>query len=228
MKEKLYRYGKKMSFIERVKGTLRDPEKTMVSIADQPMIEEAVMIVGIYAILSSVVAYIQSNKISYVMEGFENMQSSMQSLMTISMIVGVLIMTFFIWFIISGVVHLLSLAAGGEGKFYPQVMTITGFSMLPVLFSVIISIGLFSTIEPQVINISPGNPADLKELYGSPSYIISGILGILLQIWASIILYFGIKSAHKISSSASVIIVGIPLVLSALSLIWTYIGTGIL
>lgn len=211
-----------------MKGTLRDPEKTMINIADRPLIEEAVMIVGIYAILSSVAAYIQSSKIRFVVEGFENMQSSMESLMTTYTIVGALIMTFVIWFIISGVVHLLSKAAGGDGKFYPQVMTIAGFSILPVVFSVIISIGLFSTIEPRVISISPGNPSDLKELYGSPSFIISEISGFILQIWSAIILYFGIKSAHKISSNSSAVIAGIPLVLSLISIIWTFMGTGIL
>jgi hypothetical protein len=80
-----------MNFVERVKGTISEPKKIMNNISEQPMIEEAVMIIGIYAILTSVAAYIQSYKITYVFEEFENMPSSMQSLMTVSTIVGALI-----------------------------------------------------------------------------------------------------------------------------------------
>lgn len=68
---------------------------------------------------------------------------------------------------LTGVIHFLSLAAGGEGKFYPQMMTIMGFSMLPMIFNGIISIGLFSMMEPQTINISTANPTAMNELYSN-------------------------------------------------------------
>ena len=37
-----------MSFVERVKGIISEPKKNMNDISEQPMIEEAVMIIGIY------------------------------------------------------------------------------------------------------------------------------------------------------------------------------------
>ena len=101
-----------MSFIERIKGTISNPNNTMKIIAQEPMIEEAVMIVGIYAALISIAAYLQSYKITLVFEGVPNMPSSMQSIMTISTIVFALITPFIIWFIIAGVIHLLSMAIG--------------------------------------------------------------------------------------------------------------------
>jgi len=217
-----------MNFVEKINGAVSDPKNTLNRIAEEPIIEEAVVIVGVYALLASVAAYIQSYKITYVFEGFNNIPSSMQFLMTVSVIVGALIAPFIIWFIVAGVIHLLSLAAGGEGRFYPQVITIAGFSMLPMIFNGIISIGLFSLIEPQTIIISLANPADMNEIYSNPSFIVSGLAGIIIQIWSSIILYFGIQSSHKLSSNSSVIIAAIPLLFSVISLILTIRGIGIL
>ena len=217
-----------MNFVEKINGAVSDPKNTLNRIAEEPIIEEAVVIVGVYALLASVAAYIQSYKITYVFEGFNNIPSSMQFLMTVSVIVGALIAPFIIWFIVAGVIHLLSLAAGGEGRFYPQVITIAGFSMLPMIFNGIISIGLFSLIEPQTIIISLANPADMNEIYSNPSFIVSGLAGIIIQIWSSIILYFGIQSSHKLSSNSSVIIATIPLLFSVISLILTIRGIGIL
>jgi len=215
-----------MSFVERVKGIISEPKKNMNNISEQPMIEEAVMIIGIYAILTAIGAYIQSYKITYIFEGFDNMPSSMQSLMTVSAIVAALIVPFIIWIIVTGVIHFLSMAAGGEGRFYPQMITIVGFSMLPLIFNAIISIGLFSMVEPQTINIA--DPTAMKELYSNSYFLIPMFVGIIIDVWSTIILYFGIKSAHKLSSNSSATIAAIPLVFSVISLIWTFRGIGIL
>lgn len=215
-----------MSFIERVKGIISEPKKNMNSISEQPMIEEAVMIIGVYAILTAIAAYIQSYKITYIFEGFDNMPSSMQSLMTVSTIVAALIIPFIIWIIVTGVIHLLSMAAGGEGKFYPQMITIIGFSMLPLIFNGIISIGLFLMMEPQTINIT--DPLAMKELYSNSYFIAPMLVGIVIDVWSTIILYFGIMSAHKLSSNSSAIIASIPLLFSVISLIWSFRGISIL
>ncbi|HMB45507.1 MAG TPA: Yip1 family protein [Candidatus Methanoperedens sp.] len=169
---------------------------------------------------------IQSNKIIYIFEGLDNMPSSTQSLMTVITIVGALIVPFITWIIVTGVIHLLSMAAGGEGKFYPQMMTIVGFSMLPLIFNGIISIGLFSMIEPQTINVA--DPTAMKELYSNSYFLVSMLVSIIIEVWSTIILYFGIMSAHKLSSNSSAIIAAIPLVFSVISLIWSFRGIGIL
>lgn len=217
-----------MNFVERVKGIISEPKKIMNDISEQPMIEEAVMIIGIYAILTAIAAYIQSYKIIYNFEGLDNMPYSMQSLMTVITVVVALIAPFITWIIVTGVIHFLSLAAGGEGKFYPQMMTIMGFSMLPMIFNGIISIGLFSMMEPQTVNISTANPTAMNELYSNSYFLVSMIVGIIIEVWSTIILYFGIMSAHKLSSNSSAIIAAIPLVFSVISLIWTFRGIGIL
>ncbi len=215
-----------MSFIDKIVGTITSPNNETKKIAEQPMIEEAVMIIGVYAILTAIAAYILSNKITYIIQGFDN--TSMRSLMTLSSIVVALIATILIWLIGTGVIHLLSMAAGGEGKFYPQMLTVVGFSMLPMIFNGIISIGIYSMIEPQVINISTSNPMALNELYSSPSFMALTLIGIIIQAWTTIILYFSIHNAHKISTNSSAIIAAIPLVISVISTAWSFRGMGIL
>ena len=122
-----------MSFVERAKGIISEPKKYINDISEQPMIEEAVMIIGIYAIITAIGAYIQTYKMPNNFQGLDNMPYSMQSLITISAIIAALIMPFIIWIIVTGVIHFVSVAIGGEGKFYPQMMTIVGFSMLPLI-----------------------------------------------------------------------------------------------
>lgn len=213
-----------MSFVERVKGIISEPKKYMNNISDQPMIEEAVMIIGIYAIITAIGAYIQTYKMPNNFQGLDNMPYSMQSLITISAIIGALIMPFIVWIIVTGVIHLLSIAAGGEGKFYPQMMTLVGFSMLPLIFNGIISIGFSSMIE----TMNFADPTALKELYSNPYFVVQMLVGIIIDVWSTIILYFGIMSAHKVSSNSSAIIAAIPLLFSVISLIFTFRVIGII
>ena len=217
-----------MSVIKKAVGVIKNPDSETKSIAEHPYIEEAVLIVGIYAVLGAIAAYIQSNKITFVLEGLDNMPSSMQSIMAISTIIFALVGPFIIWFIVTGVIHLLSMAAGGEGKFYPQMMTVTGYSTLPMIFAGMINIVIFSLIEPQTIIISQTDPMAVKNVYASPPFIISGIAGILLQLWSTVILFFCIRNAHKLSSGASALIAAIPLAFNMISLILTLRGSGVL
>ena len=148
--------------------------------------------------------------------------------MTISTIVFALITPFIIWFIIAGVIHLLSMAIGGEGRFYPQVITITGYSMLPMILAGLVSIGIFIMIDPQTVIISPENQGALKELYSSPIFLASEFVSIILQAWCTLILFYGIRTAHNISSNSSAIICSIPLAFSLLSMVFTLRGSGII
>jgi hypothetical protein len=217
-----------LSFIKRIIGTILNPKTTIKSIAQEPMIEEAVMIVGIYAALISIAAYLQSYKITLVLEGIPDMPSSMQSIMTIYAIVFALITPFIIWFIIAGLVHLLSMAIGGEGRFYPQVITITGYSMIPMILAGFLSIGIFIMIEPQTVNFSGANMGALKEMYSSPIFLTSEFVSMILQAWCTLILFYGIRTANNTSSKASAIIASIPFTFSLLYMVFTLRGFGII
>ena len=55
-----------MNFTQRVIGVFTNPDKTMNDIVNDPRIEEAIVIVGIYAILAMLSSYILSSHISYI------------------------------------------------------------------------------------------------------------------------------------------------------------------
>jgi hypothetical protein len=205
-----------MSFIEKITATITNPKNAMKSIGEQPMIEEAVMIVGIYAVLSALAAYVQSYKLTFVFEGFENIPSSMQSLTTIFGVVGALINPFLIWLIGTGIIHLISMALGGEGKFYPQMMTVIGYSMVPMFFASIISLALLFMVEPMTITISAANPMAAKEIYNNPFFSASTIIGTIMQIWAAVIIFFGVQSAHRLTHVKSAVVAGVPLLINVM------------
>lgn len=205
-----------MNFIEKIVETIKNPKNAMKSIAKQPMIEEAVMIVGIYAVIGALAAYIQSYKLTFVLEGFENMPSSMQSLTTIFGVVGALISPFLIWLIGTGIIHLISMALGGDGKFYPQMMTVIGYSMSPMLFASIISLALLFMVEPMTITISATNPMATKEIYNNPFFSASAIIGAIMQIWAAVIIFFGVQGAHRLTPVKSAVVAGIPLLITVI------------
>ncbi len=210
-----------MSFIEKIAGTIKSPKNAMKYVAEQPMIEEAVAIVGIYAVLSALAGYVQSYKVTFIYEGFENMPSSLPSIMAIFAVVGGLVGAFIIWLVGAGIIHLISMALGGEGKFYPQMMTVVGYSMIPMIFAGIISLVMLFMLEPVTITISRTNPMAMKELYNNPYIIASSIVGLIMQIWFSIILFFGIRSAHKLTPARSAIAAGIPLAVILISFVFS-------
>ncbi len=217
-----------MNFVEKITGIITNPNETMKNIAQEPLIEEAVMIVGLYAIISALAGYVQSYKVTYIYEGFENMPSSMGSIIAITAVVGGLLGAFIIWLIGTGIIHLISMALGGEGKFSPQMITIVSYCMIPLVFGGIISLLLLFTSEPMTITISRTNPMAAKELSNSSNFLISMIIGLLFQIWFTVLLFFGLKSAQNLTAEKSAAIASIPLAITVISLLWSFRSIGII
>ncbi len=171
-----------MKFVERLTGILVKPGETMKDIIKEPRIEEALVIVGIYAILSMLSAYVASTHINYIYDipGTDAM-SGLRSIMTIVTLVFGLIMPFISWMIISGILHLFSMAFGGSGKFYPPIVTGIGYSDIVKIFAVIIAIVLLTQTPVITMEISSStNLSNIssmtKDLYSSPFYILSQIV----------------------------------------------------
>lgn len=217
-----------MNFAEKITGIITDPKETMKNIAQEPLIEEAVMIVGIYAILSALTAYMQSYKVIYIYEGFENMPSSMGSIITVTAVVSGLLGAFIIWLIGTGIIHLISMALGGEGRFSPQMMTIVSYSMIPLIFGGIISFLFLFTSEPVAITISRTNPMAVKELYNTPNFIASTVTGLLAQIWFTVLLFFGLQRAQKLTPAKSAVVALIPLSISVILIALSLLSMGVL
>lgn len=217
-----------MNFGEKITGIINNPKETMKNIAQEPLIEEAVMIVGIYAILSALAGYVQSYKVTYIYEGFENMPTSMGMIIAVTAVIGGLLGAFIIWIIGTGIIHLISMALGGEGKFSPQMITIVSYSMIPLIFGGIISLILLFASEPMTITISRTNPMAVKEFYNTPNFLISTMIGLLSQIWFTVLLFFGLQSAQKFTPAKSAVVALIPLAIGVISIALSLRSIGII
>ena len=207
-----------MKFMERLTGILVKPGETMKDIIKEPRIEEALVIVGIYAILTMLSTYIVTTHISYTYDvaGMDTM-SGLQSIMTIVTLVFGLIAPFITWLIISGVLHLFSMAFGGSGKFYPPIVTGIGYSDIVKIFAVIIAIVLLTQTPVITVEISSSNLSSVssmtKELYSNPFYILSQLVVLLGLLWSSYLGALAIKEGEKLTMTQAIMVVGIPLVL---------------
>jgi hypothetical protein len=219
-----------MNFTEKITGIINNPKETMKSIAQEPLIEEAVMIVGIYAIIAAIAAYVQSYKIKVI---FENVTPEMQSFLpnesTTMMIaiVSALAGIFIMWLIGTGIIHFISKAFGGEGKFSPNLLTAAGYSMIPQIIGIVLNLALYLNMDPETITMDMTNPRSRNGMMTPFLYEMS-IINLILMLWAGIIFFFGVQSIHKISPNKSAIAVGIPLAFSILMMLWNLWNIGMI
>ncbi len=212
-----------MGFINRIINTLVRPKKAIENILSMPLIEEAVMIVGIYAILSAAVSYIRSTKIKIITQGATQLNPELAS--TFSIIIPI-IFAFITWFILTGIIHTISIAAGGKGKFYPQMIVLVGFAMLPLIFGSIISALIISTAGASTVTISLENPLTtqqaIRDLQNRTPFLVSTIINSVAWIWSLAIIYLGLQTIQKLSKGKALITIAIPLFLILLMIYGPY------
>lgn len=195
-----------MNFIEKIIASVINPKHAMQTIAEEPYIEEAVMIVGILAVLNALAAYFGIDKIIPISE---SIPASILPIFSIIFIMGALIFPFIGWIIGTGIIHMISMVLGGDGKFYPNLVTAAAYSMVPQIFGNIISLALLFMVESTTISM------DIK------SYIlISNVIYLIMNIWAAAILIFGVQSVHKLNFQKSAIVVGIPSSINIILMLW--------
>lgn len=202
-----------MSFLNKIFETIKNPKNAMKSIVEQPMIEDAAMIVGIYAILSAFIRYVQSNNPPVVV--------------TILSTAGALLGAFLIWLIFALIIHLISMALGGKGKFYPQSMIVVGYSMIPMIFEGVIQLSLLFIMVPIPMTEFTTNPVTAEKVYNNTYLFVSSIIGIIMRIWMSLLLFFGVQNAHRLTSAKSAVVAGISLAISFVSIIWSIWGRNL-
>ena len=200
-----------MSLVSNITGMIASPGQTIEKIAEKPYIEEAVMIVGITAILSGISAYLALNIFSF---DFGDMSADeiklVNTIILVGGVVGPIITTSVMWIIATGVVHLISVALGGEGKF-TQMLVIYGYANIPILIGVIIGVILMMFIEPITISISAGSPDVMGGLISNPYYMSSIIISYLMKLWSIGLVFMGVKCVHSLTSGKALIVVAIPL-----------------
>ncbi len=219
-----------MSFAEKIIGTINNPKETMKNIAQEPLIEEAVMIVGILAIIGALAAYVQSYKVNIV---FENVPPGMESFfkqgsMNMITIISSLISPFIGWIVGTVIIHFISKALGGEGKLYPNLITAAAYSMIPQVIGIVLSLALFLNMNPVTVTVDMTNPRAGNTIMNNPFFLETQIISAILMLWGAMIFVFGVQSVHKLSTGNSAVAVGIPLAFSLLMILWNLWNIGML
>ncbi len=123
-------------------------------------------------------------------------------------LIGVLIM----WVIATGIVHLVSVALGGEGQF-TQMLVVYGYAYIPIMISVVIGMVMMNFIEPITITISStGTPdSSMGQLTSNPLYQVSIASSYLLKLWSIGLVFMGVKQIHGLDTNKALIAVALPL-----------------
>jgi len=211
-----------MNLLNKITGILIKPEETIKEISDRPYIEEAFLIVGIIAILSAISAYLMPIIYDFSdlpPEAMEIVKFSTTVLPIVSALIGIIIM----WIIAAGIIHFISVALGGEGKF-TQMLVVYGYSRTPLIINAVFGIILFSFIEPITITITmtaagAGNP--MGEMLSNPYYVAIMIIGYIMQLWAIGLMFLGVKYVHNLSTNKALIAMALPILFFVLGIVTT-------
>ena len=209
-----------MNLLNKITGILIKPEETIKEISDRPYIEEAFLIVGIIAILSAISAYLMPIIYDFSdlpPEAMEIVKFSTTVLPIVSALIGIIIM----WIIAAGIIHFISVALGGEGKF-TQMLVVYGYSRTPLIINAVFGIILFSFIEPITITMTAagaGNP--MGEMLSNPYYVAIMIIGYIMQLWAIGLMFLGVKYVHNLSTNKALIAMALPILFFVLGIVTT-------
>jgi hypothetical protein len=200
-----------MKFIERISGMITKPDETTKDIVNEPRIEEGLLIVGIYMILLIIGAYLTFSRISYTGELQGISASTVATIALISGLAVVIVESLIGWPILTGVVHLMSMFFGGAGKLYPHMMSLIGYTALPLIVVAIISI-LLSIIIPgdvTTIDISGTTQVSTQNALNNPVTIIGLIVTLAGSLWTAYLMAFAVKNGEKISMNNAYVVVGV-------------------
>ncbi|MCD4843550.1 MAG: YIP1 family protein [Methanosarcinales archaeon] len=210
-----------MSMVSNITGIIASPGQTIEKIAEKPYIEEAILIVGIVAILSGINAYIFSKIIIYDYGDIDLTDNYIINTITpILTIVMPIVVTMIVWLIATGVVHLISVALGGEGNF-TQMLVIYGYAYIPILIGGVVSIVLMMFIEPITISLTDLSQDFTGGLDSNPYYQGLSIISYLMSLWSIGLLFMGVKYVHTLTSGKALIAVSIPILFLIGSIIAT-------
>ncbi|HMK45759.1 MAG TPA: YIP1 family protein [Methanocella sp.] len=211
-----------MSFVDRIIGVFANPDKTMGDIADKPHIQEALLIVGVYAVLGLVSSYVSSSHITFVYSIAGSSQSRLQTIQTISVIIRFIdgfIAPLILWLVITGILHGFAMLFGGKGKYYPQMLTALGYTDVIKIIAIIITILLYTQLPNVTVDITSTNTFAIISSVSATAitqsiYHKAGSIIMLLGVIASSLLgVFAIKNGEKLTLTKSAIVVGVPLLI---------------
>ena len=202
-----------MNLMERITGMITHPKETIEDISENPYIEEAVLIVGVTSVFYAISAYLMQNKIIYDYGDLDvGGMETFKLITTVTPIIMALIGVFVMWVIAAGVVHLISVALGGEGKFI-QMLVVYGYAYIPIIISTVVGIILMNFVDPITITVSSTGAANnsMADFMSNPLYQASLVSGTLLKLWSIGLVFMGVRHIHGLSGNRALIAVALPL-----------------
>lgn len=210
-----------MNLISRITGIITNPRETVQDISENSHIEDAVLIMGIFAILSAIFGYMTQNIIIFEFIGMDQGYSGASGSSVFSIITG-FIVVMIMWIIVSGIVHGFSIALGGEGSF-KKVLIIYSYANIPILLGTVVNLILISLMSPKnlVFDFSTvSSPFSIifdmmeistRALMSDPYYQFIYIITIVVNLWTIGLVILGIKFVHDLSIKRALIAVSIPI-----------------
>jgi len=206
-----------MNFIQRVVGMITKPGETMKDIIAEPRVEESLLVVAAYVVLLMIQSYITISHVNIVLT--DNTSSISPDTLKLIMYVfgmgGAVVLGLLLWPIITAILHLFAMVFGGEGKFYPQVLTGIGFSYVPKIFMAVILIALATQMPDTTVNVSSsgGSSGIAGAALTGTLYWAQLAVSTLFLIWSCYLGALAIKDGEKLSMNNALIVVGVPLAL---------------
>jgi len=213
-----------MNLIGRITGIITNPRETVQDISENSHLEDAVLIMGIFAILAAIFGYMSQNIIIFEfigMDGYPGASSySAASGASVFSIVTGSIVTMIMWIIVSGIVHGFSIALGGKGSF-KKVLMIISYANIPLLLGTVVNMVLILLVNPKnlVFDLSTvSSPFSIifdimeittRALMSDPYYQVIYIISIVANLWTIGLVIMGIKFIHNLSTNKALIAVSI-------------------
>ena len=218
-----------MNLVGKITGIITNPRETVQDISENSHIEDAVLIMGIFAILSAISGYMTQNIIIFEFIGMDQdypgsssyygaSGSSVFSIIT--GFIGVIIM----WIIVSGIVHVFSIVLGGEGSF-KKVLMIYSYANIPLLLGTVANFILISLMNPINLVFDFSTVSSLsslifdimeittRALMSDPYYQAIYVISIVVNLWSIGLVILGIKFVHDLSTNRALIAVSILILL---------------
>jgi hypothetical protein len=191
------------------------------------------LIVAVLGIVTAVYAYLIGGLTGKMLAG---MLAGMESIITISTILGAVIGVFLFWVIWTGVFYVISLIFKGKGSF-KRSLEFVGYGYLPQILGVILTIivalqYLPRVIVPQITSAAAQDPQMIIDatnaLMHDPAMMemtqITSVISIVFLLWSANIWIFGMRGARQLSERDSALCVGIPVVIFILYIIFSMTG----
>lgn len=184
-------------FLELIYGVLFDPVQTFRKIMPDFSVKRSFFIFTLVIIVTTIMSAILMCRSLPSFGAFGSMYNLIFVIMVIS-----LVFNYFIWFLLSGVFHLLAEFFGGQGRAI-GVFIIAGMASLPLIFLIPVDLLLL-----------------LLGLKGFTLNIILFFSGLIVLIWRLVLLTLGIREVHNVSTGRAVAVVLLPIACTIVLLIF--------